>query len=76
MTRSVPALGGGEDFTIAGDGSILMAREGGLYRVRPGADRWELLADWTGSLPGSITRIAMSPTGRHLAFVVREPGDG
>jgi len=72
FTRSLPALDEREDFAFAADGSILVGREGRVYRNRPGTDDWEVLADWEGRLPGGITRIALSPTGRHMAFVVWE----
>jgi hypothetical protein len=72
VTRLVPALDKREDFAFAADGSMLMGKEGRIYRNRPDTDGWELMADWDGQLPGDITRIAVSPTGRHLAFVVWE----
>ncbi len=72
VTRAVPALDMREDFAFAADGSMLVGRDSKVYRNRPGTDSWEVLADWDGSLPGSITRIALSPTGRHMAFVVWE----
>ena len=49
-----------------------MAQGGRHYRSSHGEEGWELLADWDASLPGDISRIAVSPTGRHLAFVVWE----
>jgi hypothetical protein len=76
VTRTVPTLSGREDFAFAADGSVLMGQEGRLYRNRPTADEWELLADWGDVLPGKITRIALSPTGQHMAFVVWEGSDG
>jgi hypothetical protein len=76
VTRALPTLPGREDFALAADGSILMAQGGRLYRGFPGEQGWELLADWDATLPGDISRIAVSPTGRHLAFVVwEEPGE-
>lgn len=70
--RAVPAVSGREDFAVQADGSILMGSAGRLLVNRPGEDSWELLADWTDSLPGEITRISVSPSGRYLAIVVRE----
>lgn len=72
VTREVPVLDKREDFAFTADGSMLVGREGKVYRNRPGTVTWEVLADWGGRLPGGITRIALSPTGRHMAFVVRE----
>jgi len=72
VTRRVPALDQREDFAFAADGSLLVGREGKVYRNRPGTENWEVFADWDGRLPGGITRIALSPTGRHMAFVVWE----
>lgn len=77
VTRRLPAHGQREDFAFAGDGSILMGSGGRIYRNRPGTEDWEILADWEDRLPGMITRIALSPSGSHLAFVVWEnPADG
>lgn len=77
VTRSVPTLEEREDFAFAADGSILMGKESKVYRNLPETIDWQLLADWGGQLPGSITRIALSPTGRHMAFVVwQKSSDG
>jgi hypothetical protein len=69
---NVPALRGREDFAVQADGSLLMGDDRRLMVNRPGGDRWEVLADWTGQLPGEITRISISPSGKYLAIVIRE----
>ncbi len=76
VNRTVPTLPGREDFAFAADGSILMGEGGRLYRNAPDQSAWEVLADWEASLPGGISRIAVSPSGRHMAFVVWEETDG
>ena len=59
------------DFTWTPDGTILMAQESKLYGYRPGQDSdWQLVADL--KIPG-ITRLAVSPDGKSLAFVALEP---
>jgi hypothetical protein len=58
-----------EDFRVVGDGSLLAAHGTQLLRWRSGPS-WELLADLPG-LGGSIKRLALSPDGHHLAFVVQ-----
>ncbi len=61
-----------EDFRVVGDGSLLAAHGTQLLRWRSGAS-WELLADLP-SVGGAIKRLALSPDGKQLAFVVqREP---
>jgi hypothetical protein len=71
-SRAVPATAGSEDFAIGIDGSILMGEGARLFRYPSGGSDWELLGDWSHLLSGSITRIALSPTGRHMAIVVKE----
>jgi hypothetical protein len=70
--RRVPALRGREDFAVQADGSLLMGDDRRLMVNRPGGDRWEMLADWTDQLPGEITRLSISPSGKYLAMVIRE----
>jgi hypothetical protein len=69
VTRSVAAREESEDFAIARDGAVIMGEGQRLYRLsRPDAG-WDLLADWSGQLPGPITRISISPDGGYLAIV-------
>lgn len=58
-----------EDFRVVGDGTLLAANGTQLLRWRSGAS-WEVLAD-VGSVGGVIKRLALSPGGTQLAFVVQ-----
>lgn len=68
---SIPARRGNEDFAILRDGSILMGEGPRMFRHRPDSTEWDLVADWSDMLEGEITRIAVSPLGNRIAFVVR-----
>jgi hypothetical protein len=70
ITRSVPARDKSEDFAISTDGSIIMGEGTRLYRLATPDGDWDLLADWSDSLPGPISRISISPAGDYLAIVV------
>jgi hypothetical protein len=62
---------GAEYFIWLRDGSLLSAAGSDLYRVRPGpAASWRKVVEVGGV--GRISRMAMSPRGDHLAFVVEE----
>ncbi len=70
----VETLGGGEFHAWTPDGTLLMAEGAALYAWRP-----DEAATWTeiGRLDRwriRITRLAVSPDGRHIALVV-EPAD-
>ena len=58
-----------EDFRVVGDGSLLAAHGTQLLRWRAGGS-WEVLADLP-SVGGAIKRLALSPDGKQLAFVVQ-----
>jgi hypothetical protein len=70
ITRSVPARDKSEDFAISTDGSIIMGEGTRLYRLASPDGDWDLVADWSDSLPGPISRISISPAGDYLAIVV------
>lgn len=58
------------DFTWAPDGTILIANRSKLYGYKPEKDSdWRLLVDL--KTPG-VTRLAMSPDSKYLAFVAFE----
>jgi len=61
-----PGTESSEDLTIGIDGSNLMGEGARLFRYPSGG------SDWGHLLSGSSTRSALSPTGRHLAIVVKE----
>jgi Tol biopolymer transport system component len=59
------------DFTWTPSGTILMAEGSKLFGYTPGkASDWQMIADL--KIPG-ITRLAVSPDGKTLAFVAFEP---
>lgn len=58
-----------EDFRVVSDGSLLAAYGTQLLRWRAGGS-WEVLADLP-SVGGAIKRLALSPDGKQLAFVVQ-----
>jgi hypothetical protein len=69
ITRSVAARPDSQDFAIGNDGSVIMGEGRRLYRLRDPDSDWDMVADWSGQLPGPITRISISPNGDYLAIV-------
>lgn len=66
----VATLPGAEDHVWLPDGSVLMAQDSVLWRWGPGTlGLWAEVADYTGEGIESITRLALDPAGRRLAFV-------
>jgi hypothetical protein len=76
IERIAPALEGSEDYAWHPNGFLLMARESRLYSLDPAAGGdWVLIADLANEGIQGITRIAVSPDGRHVALVGARPGD-
>ncbi|MDH3590161.1 MAG: hypothetical protein OEQ74_12235, partial [Gammaproteobacteria bacterium] len=71
IRRIAPALADSEDFAWTPEGELLMASGRLLYIWR---DEWELIADLSDRVSGAITRIAVGPNGRQIAFVTLEGG--
>jgi len=74
ITPIVEAAGDGDGFYYAWtpDGRILMPDGEAIFVRDPdGPDEWDEVARFPGI--GEITRIVLSPTGTHLAFVTVEP---
>lgn len=69
----VVAPDGGDFHAWTPDGTLLMAHGSQLLAWRPGATGWRVVADLAGSGVHGITRLAVSPDGRHLAIVGRHP---
>jgi hypothetical protein len=72
--RVVQPLEGSEDFAWVNDSLLVMARDGRLFQHAAGGDAaWREVAQL--GVPGPVTRLAVSPDGRWLAFVAesREP---
>jgi|KBSSwiStaDraftv2_1062776.scaffolds.fasta_scaffold378989_2 WD40 repeat protein len=65
-------LEGSEDFALSNDGEIYMAHEQTIYAWQHEPGKWRAIADFTGKLPGAISRLAVSPRSDLMAFVVAE----
>ena len=66
----IKALDGSQDFAVDTRGNILMARGVKLYLWSIGkSTAWAEIADFSGNGLHKITRISISPDGRHIAFV-------
>jgi len=71
--RLGPALEGSEDFAWTPAGRLVMARGSELFELDPagaGPRRWSRVASFGGL--GTVTRIAVDPTGRWIALVSGE----
>ena len=70
QTPLVPTLAGSEYYCWTPDGMLLMGKGSELLAVRPGEKKaWKPIADFAGMGMTSITRLAVSPDNRWLAFV-------
>lgn len=69
LTRIAPVLEGSQDFVFHPDGRLLMASGKTVYAWKE--EKWVSLERFD-SLPGAISRMAFSPSGRQLALVVAE----
>ncbi|GGK79754.1 PD40 domain-containing protein [Rufibacter glacialis] len=66
----VQALPGSQDYAWTPDGQLLMAQGSKIFLFRPGAGgKWKEVADLSTKGIKNITRLAVSPTGKHLSFV-------
>ena len=70
VTPVVATLPGREDYAWRPDGGLLMADGAVLYTWTPTHDAWTPLYDFAHHGVTTITRIAVSPDGSHVAFVV------
>lgn len=70
----VPCLQGSQDFVVDNCGHIIMARGAKLYSWTIGkSTTWEEIADLEKSGLHKITRMAISPDGKNIAFVDNIP---
>ncbi|CAN5912944.1 hypothetical protein BH11BAC7_BH11BAC7_29280 [soil metagenome] len=70
----VPCLKESQDFVVDGCGHILMARGAKIFKWIIGkSTEWEELIDLEKNGIHSITRMAISPDGKHLALVDNMP---
>ncbi len=74
ITPIVPTRPGREDYAWLPDGSLLMGDGAVLYTWTPAHDAWTPLFDFTDHGVTTITRIAVSPAGDHIALVVNREG--
>lgn len=68
----IPMPGQSEDFAWTPAGHVLVADGHTLMRWRPGDLDWSKVADLNAELHGTVTRLAVSPDGRRLAYVAAE----
>ncbi|MGH7541284.1 MAG: TolB family protein, partial [Gemmatimonadota bacterium] len=74
VRRIVETLEGSEDHAWTPDGLLLMGRESGIYAFDPaGGAGWRQLAALRDAGVDAITRLAVSPDGRRLAWVATAP---
>lgn len=66
------APGATEDLAWMPDGRLLMSADRRIFIRAPDQEAWRLLADLSTRVPGPISRLAIDPSGRWLAFVVSE----
>ena len=64
----VETLSGSEDFVWLDAQTILMAQEKKLFSHTVSGAEWSLAGDYSGSLPGNITRLALNGDGTLLAL--------
>jgi Tol biopolymer transport system component len=66
----IPCLEGSEDYGVDKRGLLMMASGSKLYSWKVGTDTtWQLAADLTSYNVNSVSRIAFSPDGSHIAVV-------
>jgi len=71
--RVMPLFPGNEDFTVDANGAYLTGNGSSLYRRSPGDNRWELMADYSVSGVGRISRLATDPQCTRIALVGDHP---
>ncbi|TAF96112.1 MAG: hypothetical protein EAZ32_10505 [Cytophagia bacterium] len=69
-TKLIETLPQSEDCAWTPDGTLLMAQGAKLYKWQPKADStWQLVGDYSALGIKQITRLAIDPKGKKLAFV-------
>ncbi len=71
VRRLAPAPSGGEYHVWTASGQLLLSAGSRIYRWVDG--RWDVAADFAAFGVQGISRLALSPDGTQLAFVVAEP---
>lgn len=68
--ENIPFLKGSQDFTVDNTGNIFMASGTKLFVWTIGKSKeWKEIADFASQGLHKITRLAVSPDGKHFAFV-------
>jgi hypothetical protein len=67
--RVMPLFPANEDFTIDDKGMYWTGNGSSLYRRTPDDARWELMADYSNTGVGRITRLAVNPQCSQIALV-------
>jgi hypothetical protein len=71
----MPLFHQGEDFTIDGNGTYWTGKGNKLYSRLPGDEDWTLVADFSMSGIGNITRLATDPASSKIAIVSDHEGN-
>ncbi|HEX9654777.1 MAG TPA: hypothetical protein VGA99_13805, partial [bacterium] len=70
ITPLIQTLTGSEDYAWSPDSSLFMAQGSTLHRCNPKSDsQWLVIANFADAGIKQITRIAVTPNGKRLAFV-------
>ena len=69
----MPLFPGSEDFTIDANGAYWTGNGSKLYRRKQVEDRWELVADFSNSGVGRISRLAINLKSGQIALVSDHP---
>lgn len=65
----MPLFPNGEDFTVDAQGNYWTGNGSKLYQRAPGDRRWKLVADFSASGLGNISRLAIHPHSKQIALV-------
>jgi hypothetical protein len=76
MTDLATSVKGSEDAAWTPNGDLLMAHGTSIFRWTKRAPTWRLLVDVSSALCTNVTRLAVSPDGKWLAFVAEPTGHG
>jgi hypothetical protein len=74
VTDLVASVKGSEDAAWTPNGDLLMAHGTSIFRWTKRVPTWTLLVDVSSALCTSVTRLAVSPDGKWLAFVAEPTG--
>ncbi len=72
VTALAPVVAGSQDFAWTFPSTLLMAKDSQLFKREPSDEEWVQIADLSAQGITGITRLAVGPEGRRLAFVARD----